>query len=160
MSTKTADIIVATILLGIGLVVGFDAWRLGSGWGMEGPQAGFFPFVMAVLVILGSGLAIRQAIQGTSSVKGSKRFVPPGALKPVLTVLIPAALMIVLTEFVGLYVAAMIYLTGYIRIVGGYAWRTVLLVSILVPVAFYISFEKLFLIPMPQGWWGATLLPF
>ena len=93
MSTKTADLIVATILLGIGLLVGFDAWRLGSGWGMEGPQAGFFPFTMAVLVVLGSVLAIRQAVKGTSSVKGSKPFVPPGALKPVLTVLIPAAVM-------------------------------------------------------------------
>jgi hypothetical protein len=115
---------------------------------------------MAVLVVVGSALAIRQAVNGTSSVKGTKRFVPPGALKPVLTVLIPAAGMVVLTEFVGLYVAAMIYLTAYIRVVGGYPWRTVLLVSILVPLACYVSFEKLFLIPMPQGWWGATLLPF
>jgi hypothetical protein len=160
MITKTADIIVATILFGIGLLVAVDSWRLGSGWGMEGPQAGFFPFVMALLVVVGSGMAIRQAVKGTSSVKGTKLFVPPGALKPVLTVLIPAALMVILTEFVGLYVAAMIYLTAYIRVVGGYPWRTVLLVSILVPLACYVSFEKLFLIPMPQGWWGATLLPF
>lgn len=160
MITKTADIIVATILFGVGLLVALDSWRLGSGWGMDGPQAGFFPFVMAVLVIVGSGLAVRQAVKGTSSVKGTKRFIPPGALRPVLTVLIPAAGMIILTEFVGLYVAAMIYLALYIRIVGGYAWRTVLSVSILVPLACYVSFEKLFLIPMPQGWWGATLLPF
>src|SRR5512146_1626323 len=102
MITKTADIIVATILLGLGLLVAFDSWRLGSGWGMEGPQAGFFPFVMALLVIVGSGMAIRQAITGTSSLKGSKPFTPPGALKPVLTVLIPAAGMVILTEFVGL----------------------------------------------------------
>jgi hypothetical protein len=160
MITKTADIIVATILLGIGLLVGIDSWRLGAGWGLEGPQAGFFPFIMAVLVVVGTALAIRQAIKGTSSVKGTKRFIPEGALRPVLTVLIPAAGMVILTEFVGLYVAAMIYLTAYIRVVGGYAWRTVLLVSILVPLACYVTFEKFFLIPMPQGWWGATLLPF
>ncbi len=160
MSTKSADIMVALILLGIGLLIGFDSWRLGNGWGMEGPKAGFFPFLMALLVIGGSAMVIRQAVKGTSSVKGSQPFVPPGAMKPVLIVIIPAIGMVLLTELVGLYVAAMIYLTGYIRFAGGFRWRTVLLVGILTPLACYFSFEKLFLIPMPQGWWGAKLLPF
>ncbi len=59
-----------------------------------------------------------------------------------------------LTEVVGLYVAAMIYLAGYIRIVGEYRWRTVLLVSIPIPLIFYWVFEKIFLIPMPAGMFG------
>ncbi len=160
MSTKTADIALAGILLCLGLVVGFDSLRLGSGWSAEGPQAGFFPFLMAVLVVVGCVMVVRQAVKGTSSVKGSKRFVPAGAMKPVLTVLIPAVLMVLLTEVVGLYLAAMLYLIGYIRVVGGYGWRTVLPIGILTPLAFYVVFEKLFLIPMPMGMFGALVLRF
>jgi hypothetical protein len=93
-------------------------------------------------------------------VKGAKPFVPAGGMKPVLTVFIPACGMVLLTEVVGLYLAAMIYLTGYIKLVGGYRWRTVLLVSILIPLGFYWVFEKIFLIPMPVGMFGAQILRF
>ena len=160
MTTKVADILVAIMLLCLGLVIGWDSFRLGSGWGMEGPKAGFFPFVMAAIAVAGCVVVIRQAMKGTSSVKGSTPFVPSGGMKPVLTVFIPACGMILLTEVIGLYVAAMIYLVGYIRIVGGYRWRTVLLISIPIPLIFYWLFEKLFLIPLPMGMFGAQILRF
>jgi hypothetical protein len=127
---------------------------------MEGPKAGFFPFVMAAIAVLGCLVIIRQAMKGTSSVKGGKPFVPAGGMKPVLTVFIPACGMILLTEVVGLYVAAMIYLAAYIKVVGDYRWRTVLLVSIPIPLIFYWVFEKIFLIPMPAGMFGAQILRF
>jgi hypothetical protein len=160
MSTKTADIIVAVVILCIGLVVGVDSLRLGAGWGLEGPRAGFFPFLMAILVVAGCLLVIWQAVKGTSSVKGSKPFVPEGGLKPVLTVLIPACGMVLLTEIVGLYIAAMIYLVVYIRFAGRFRWRTVLLVSIPIPLICYWLFDKIFLIPMPMGMFGAQILRF
>jgi len=160
MKTKTADIIVATILMCIGLLVLSDSLRLGSGWGMEGPRPGFFPFLMAVLVVGGCILIIRRAMTGKSSVKGEKRFVPPGGIRPVLTVFFPAMGMVIATEIVGLYLAAMIYLAAYIRGVGGYRWQTVLLISIPVPIIFYVVFDKMFLIPMPMGMFGAQILRF
>jgi hypothetical protein len=81
-------------------------------------------------------------------------------MKPVLTVFIPACGMVLLTEVIGLYLAAMIYLAAYIRFVGGFRWQTVLLVSIPVPLVFYWLFEKIFLIPMPVGMFGAQILRF
>jgi len=160
MTTKAADIVVGIVLLCFGLIVGWDSLKLGSGWGMEGPKAGFFPFLMAVIAVAGCLVVIRQAMKGASSVKGSARFVPAGGMIPVLTVFIPACGMVLLTEVIGLYIAAMIYLAGYIRIVGGFRWRTVLLVSIPVPLVFYWLFEKIFLIPMPVGMFGAQILRF
>jgi len=160
MTTKTADIIVAAAIICLGLLVGVDSLRLGAGWGLEGPQAGFFPFIMVILVVGGCLMIIRQAVKGTSSVKGSKPFVPKGGLKPVLTVLVPACGMVLLTEVVGLYIAAMIYLVTYIRFVGGFRWRTVLLASVPIPLIFYWVFEKMFLIPMPMGMYGGQILRF
>ena len=160
MTTKAADILVGIVLLCFGLIVAWDSLRLGSGWGMEGPRAGFFPFLMAVIAVAGCLVVIRQAMKGTSSVKGTTPFVPSGGMKPVLTVFIPACGMVLLTEVIGLYIAAMIYLAAYIRIVGEFRWRTVLLVSIPVPLVFYWLFEKIFLIPMPAGMFGAQILRF
>jgi hypothetical protein len=160
MKTRTADIIVAIILMGTGLIVSFDSLRLGGGWGLEGPRPGFFPFLMSMLVVGGCILIIRQAVTGRSSVKAEKAFVPTGGWKPILTVLLPAVGMVILTEIIGLYLAAMIYLASYIRLVGGFRWGTVSLVSIPIPLIFYWLFDKIFLIPMPMGMFGAQILRF
>ena len=160
MLTKKADIITALILMLFGVIVAADCLRIGGGWEAEGPKGGFFPFVMAVLVIGGTGMVIRQAIKGTSSVKGDKPFVESGGMKPILIVVIPACLMILFIEVVGLYVSAMFYLVGYIKWAGDHSWRTSLLVGILVPLVSYIVFEKFFLIPMPMGLFGAQILRF
>ncbi len=160
MKTKTAEIIVASLLMCIGALVAFDSLRLGSGWGMEGPRPGFFPFLMSLLVLGGSIIIIRQAVTGTSSAKGEKRFVLPGGMKPVYTVFFPAMGMVIGTEIVGLYVAAMIYLAAYIKWVGGFRWATVLLISIPIPLVCYVLFDKFFLIPMPMGVFGAQILRF
>ena len=159
MTYKMADLMIAGILLLLGVLVAADSLRLGSGWGMEGPKPGFFPFLMAAIMIVGSVLVVRKVL-GKPSKKSLERFVPPEAIKPVLVVLIPACLMILLTEVVGLYVAGMIYLTLYIRWVGDFRWRTALAIGVLTPLTFYYIFEKLFLIPMPAGMYGSMLLRF
>lgn len=160
MLTKKADIITALILMLFGLIVAYDALDKGVGWAAEGPRAGFFPFVMALLVIGGTAIVIRQAMKGTSSLKGTKRFVEAGGMKPIMIVIIPAVLMILLTEVIGLYLAAIIYLVGYIKWAGNHSWRTSLLIGIVVPLASYLVFDKFFLIPMPMGLYGAQILRF
>jgi uncharacterized membrane protein HdeD (DUF308 family) len=76
---------------------------------------------------------------------------PSGSLKPVLCVGIPAALMVLLTYFIGLYLAAGLYLAVYMRWIGRHRWATVVVVSILLPLAGYLLFEQWFQIPLPEG---------
>jgi hypothetical protein len=85
-------------------------------------------------------------------VSGSAQpFIPRTAIVPVLKCVVPAALMVFLTEYIGLYVAAGLYLAVYMRWIGRHRWRTVLVLSIAIPLASYIVFDKFFLIPMPEG---------
>ena len=50
VSTKTVEIVVAAIIFGLGLVVIFDSQRVGAGWADDGPQAGYFPFYVGILL--------------------------------------------------------------------------------------------------------------
>lgn len=93
-------------------------------------------------------------------IAGKGRLIPEGGLKPILWVLLPSAGMVILTEFVGIHIAAAIFLGFYMRAVGKIRWVTVALVSILLPVSLYVVFDKLFLIPLPTGLWGSKLIPF
>ena len=45
---RKADIVVALGLMVVGLLALGDSVRIGFGWGMSGPEAGFFPFYMGL----------------------------------------------------------------------------------------------------------------
>jgi hypothetical protein len=43
-------------------------------------------------------------------------------------------------------------------IVGKENWGKVILLSILIPLVIYVVFDKVFLIPLPEGLWGGTIM--
>ena len=157
---QKAEVFVALLLLAIGAIAVVDSVRLGFGWGVSGPQSGFFPFYLGAGTVVCSLLILRQAYQRYRTKGKGARLMPEGALAPILWVLIPATLMIVISEFVGIHIAAALYLAFYMRAVGKTGWVNTIVVSLLVSLSFYIVFDKLFLVPLPQGLWGARLMPF
>jgi len=149
---RKADGICALMLLGIGALVCYDASRSGVfGWGLSGPEPGMYPFLLGLGMMIGSVIVLVQVFLRWRRARTDTPFFPPGALKPVLSVGIPAALMVLLTQFIGLYLAAGLYLAVYMRWIGRHRWITVVAVSILLPFAGYVVFEKWFLIPLPEG---------
>jgi len=157
---RMADILVSLSFVALGIIVVYDSVTLGFQWGANGPESGFFPFYLGVGLIVGSLLVLRKVGAEYKKKMASKRLIPEGALRPILWVVIPATVMVAITELVGLHIAAALYLGFYMRSVGKIGWVTTLLVSIIVPVSLYVTFDKFFLIPLPQGLWGAKLIPF
>lgn len=157
---QKAEIFIALLLIVIGMITLVDSVRLGFGWGMTGPESGFFPFYLGLGTTICALLVLLNVFKKYKKGAIAERLMPEGALKPILWVLIPATAMIVITEFVGLHVAAALYLAFYMRAVGKIGWVTTILVSLLVPISLYVAFDKLFLVPLPQGLWGAKLIPF
>jgi putative tricarboxylic transport membrane protein len=127
---------------------------------MSGPESGFFPFYLGVGVVISSVIVFYNNFTLYRKEGAGKPLMPPGALKPILWVVIPSTAMVVITELVGLHIAAALYLVFYMRVVGKIGWVTTLLVSIISPLTLYITFDMLFLIPLPQGLWGGYLLRF
>jgi hypothetical protein len=144
---RAADITTAVVLMLLGGVVVSDAVRLGIGWGLEGPQSGFFPFWLAVILVGTSAVIVVQALRRP----GRHPFVSRGAAGSVLAVLAPAAGMVLATQFVGLYVASALYLAFYMRWVGRHAWALTLSLAVAIPVISFLIFERWFLVPMPKG---------
>ena len=144
---QAANAITAIVLMLLGGVVIFDAHRLGTGWGSDGPRSGFFPFWLAVILIVASALVLLQTLRE----RAREPFVTRAQLIPVLQVLAPATATVLLMQFVGLYVASALYLAFYMRLVGRHAWYVVLSIAILVPVVTFLVFETWFLVPMPKG---------
>ncbi len=157
---RKAEIIVALFFVAIGIIAIVDAARVGFGWGPSGPESGFFPFYLGVGTLICSAFVLTKGFKEFKKEGSGKRLIPEGGLKPILWVLLPSTGMVILTEFVGLHIAAATFLAFYMRAVGKIRWVTIALVSILLPVSLFIVFDKLFLIPLPTGLWGSKLIPF
>jgi len=161
---RKANLGVAIFLFLIGAIVMFDAVRLGWRWQPGfGPGAGYLPFYLALGVLICTGIFIvKQIIQLSKvGIVGDKRLIQEGGLKPILWVLLPSTAMVVLIPVLGLHFAAAVYLMFYMRVVGKIGWLECSLVSILFPVGMYIVFDRLFLIPLPDGMLGNYIkLPF
>jgi putative tricarboxylic transport membrane protein len=155
---RKADIIVALGLMVVGLLALGDAVRLGFGWGMSGPEAGFFPFYMGLGIIICTFFIVLRAIKIYKKEGTGKLLIPEGGTTPILWVLIPAVGVVLLTELLGLHLATVLYLAFYMGVVGRIHWGKVILLSVLVPLVVYILFDKIFLIPLPEGVWGKNIM--
>ncbi|MHB1012185.1 MAG: tripartite tricarboxylate transporter TctB family protein [Desulfobacteria bacterium] len=161
---RKANLWVAVFLFVIGAIVMYDAVRLGWRWDPGfGPGAGYLPFYLSLGVLVCTGISIvKQVIQLRKiGIVGDQRLIQEGGLKPILWVLIPSTVMVVLVSIIGLHFAAFIFLLFYMRVVGKIGWLECALVSILFPIGMYVVFDRLFLIPLPDGMLGAYIkLPF
>lgn len=144
---RTADVIVASLLLALGGLVLLDSVRMGSLWGRDGPQSGFVPFWLAVILVLSCGAIIAQAARHPSD----KPFVTREQVGSVLKVLLPAMGMIALTFLLGIYVATVIYMAFYMRWVGRHSRALSAALPIAISLLFFLIFEKWFLVPLPKG---------
>jgi putative tricarboxylic transport membrane protein len=156
MGMRQADVGFALMLLGLAVLVAMGSLQLDIGWGLNGPKGGFFPFWLAVGLALCCMVILVQALRRSSQVS-TQALVRPGGWVPILKVAGPATAMVALTEMIGLYLAAALYIGLYMRWIGKHHWLLVLAVSIGVPLSSYLIFDRWFLIPMPKGWWGDHL---
>ena len=148
-SVRTVELVTAAIIFLFGAGVAFDTYRLGARWGEDGPQAGYFPFYVGLLICFsGAGIFVR-ALRDASL--AGESFVERGQLKLIFTVLVPALVYVSLIEYLGFYVASTLFIAYFMRQIGKYSWIKVAPVAIGVSVAFFLVFEIWFQVPLPKG---------
>ena len=146
---KTAELVVAAGFFLLGAIVIFDSVRLGARWSEDGPQPGYFPFYLGVIICIASTITLFNALR----MRREKNvvFVEVGQLKLVLSVLIPSIIFVALVGWLGIYVAGTLFVAFFMRWLGKYPWWKVAAVSIGNSVAFFLIFEIWFLVPLPKG---------
>ena len=149
VSLRMMDITVALLLLLVGAVVVFDSYRLGAKWGSDGPESGYFPFRVGLLICIASVATLVQAVRARNLTY--VMFVSLARLKLVLTVLIPALVYVFCVQYIGLYLASAVYIAVFMAWLGKYSWLKSILVGVLVNVSFFLMFEVWFKVPLFKG---------
>ena len=152
VSQRSVQIGVALILLALGLLVVYDSSRLGFRWGADGPEAGYFPFYIGLIICISSVVTLCESLFGnTGKREAQKIFVEWGPLRQVLAVLVPAVVYVLGVQLIGLYVASAIYIAGFMIWLGSYGWVRSVLVGVGVAAAAFMTFEVWFQVPLYKG---------
>ena len=61
VSMRVIEMATALAIMALGALVMYDSHRLGAGWAGDGPQAGYFPFYVGVLMFAASAVVLVQA---------------------------------------------------------------------------------------------------
>ena len=150
LRTRSVEIAVALIIFVIGALVVYDSSRLGARWGADGPQAGYFPFYIGLIICISTAVIAAQAIFGRRA-KDEDIFVEWQPLRQVLAVLIPAMLYVGAIQLIGLYAASAIYIAGFMIWLGKYNWLRSALIGFAVSALAFVTFEVWFQVPLYKG---------
>jgi hypothetical protein len=149
LSRLTAEVAASTVTLIIGAVVCLAAREHGTGWGDAGPQPGYFPFYVGLIIALASLGTLVQAVRQHRDRQVPFLTVAQG--QRILAFFGPMLAFVVLAAVLGLYVGLVIYLCGVMVRQGGYRLHKALLVSVGTALACYVVFEIWFQVPLLKG---------
>jgi putative tricarboxylic transport membrane protein len=147
---RTMEIAVSAALLLIGLVVAWDSWRLGARWGSDGPESGYFPFYVGLIIAVSAVVILLQALRGRTP-NGRGAFVERGQLRLVMSVLVPAIVYVVAIQWFGIYLASAVYIAGFMIWLGNYPWWSSALLGVATSAAVFMMFEIWFQVPLYKG---------
>lgn len=137
----------------IGAVVMFGSVEQGIGWGDSGPEPGYFPFYIGLLLSaasLGNGVLTLVRWKALSI-----SFVSRSAFRQVLSVFIPIALFVAAMPFVGIYLASACFIAWFMwsdkaRAIPYSKWK-IAAISLGAVLASYLIFALWFKVPLDAG---------
>lgn len=147
--SRTVEIVVSLLLLALAATLGYDNWRTGVGWDSTGPQPGYFPFYLSVTLAAASLYGLLKALR--SSELALEIFVTQAQARRVLAVFVPTLAFCLVTQFLGLYVASFLLISGFMRMVGKIAWWKSLLTALIFTAIMFVTFDIVFDVIMPKG---------
>ena len=147
--TRVVDVTVSLLLLALALTLGFDNWRTGIAWDSTGPQTGYFPFYLSVILAGASLYGLVTAFLARQ--EASETFVTRAQLRRVMAVFVPTLLFCLATQFLGLYVASFLLIAGFMGYVGRIAWWKSIATAFVFSALMFVTFEIAFDVIMPKG---------
>ncbi|WP_270937181.1 tripartite tricarboxylate transporter TctB family protein [Falsiroseomonas oryzae] len=158
VSVRTMEIATSLCFAAAGAAAIWDSARLGAGWGADGPQSGYFPFWIGLLLVLAAAanlLPLARAARARGEDSGGPdapaMFLTWEQARTVATVFIPTTIYVAAIPFTGIYVASAVLVAWFMARLGEFSvWRAVPS-GIATALVAFVVFEIWFLVALPKG---------
>ena len=155
VTTRAMEIATSLAFAFAGAVAIWDSARLGAGWGADGPQSGYFPFWIGLLLVLASAANLLPVLRGArgeaAGEDGRPMFLTWQQARTVATVFIPTAIYVAAIPFTGIYIASAMLVAWFMVRLGGFALWRALPAGLATAVVTFVVFEIWFLVALPKG---------
>jgi putative tricarboxylic transport membrane protein len=148
VGTAFVDVGLSLFFIIVGGLAVHDSLRLGAGWGLDGPQSGYFPFLIGSALIVGALINAAQALRSRGA---DDVFVTFGQAQSVAVLLVPTLLYVIAIPFFGIYLASAVLAFGFLRFLGDMSWIASALIATAIAVVCFVLFDKWFLVSLPKG---------
>lgn len=149
LKNRWPEAIVAACLAGASALVITDSLRVGKGWADDGPESGYFPFYIGLILLIASlSILVKTLFQWRSD---SGDFADTGQLRSVGAVLLPMVAYVAAIYVLGIYLSSLALIAYFMVRHGKYGPLPTLLVSVGVPLFIYFVFERWFLVLLPKS---------
>ena len=149
LSRFAMEVATAFVTASIGAIVCFGSLEFGIGWGDAGPQPGYFPFYVGLILIVASLVNLAMGFVRHRACRAA--FLTTEQARRILAFFAPMLLFVLVSSFLGVYVGMILYLFGVMVFQGGYRLHKAAAVSLIVAVANYYLFEVCFKVPLLKG---------
>lgn len=140
----------AGVIFLVGAIGVIGSRELEIAWGARGPQAGFFPFRISIVLMAAAAGVAFQAWRSRQALSLVEIATGEGGRRIALFAL-PALGLVVLAQWLGLYVAMTLYLFLTIFVLARRTLLTGVLVALAVPAVSFVVFELWFKVPLMKG---------
>ncbi|KRR24461.1 tripartite tricarboxylate transporter TctB family protein [Bradyrhizobium retamae] len=152
MISRRALEIVAAALTGIfGVVVIVSSIDNDIGWSSAGVDAGTFPFLTGIIIVLGSLYNMGQGAMGRGSLAMVRIAVTPSELRRLAGLFVPAAIFVAVIPLVGMYLASAGYVFAVLALPRRQSVLRALVIAAATPLTLYVVFERMFQVSLPRG---------
>ncbi|OCR23088.1 tripartite tricarboxylate transporter TctB [Pseudomonas syringae] len=159
VGTRWVELGLALFTLLLGAVVMYGSLEQGIGWGDSGPEPGYFPFYIGLLLSCASLGNIALTLIRWHAL--SVAFVSREQFRQVLSVFIPIALFVAAMPFTGIYLASAVFIAWFMwrdRVrAKPYGKLMICTVSGGAVLASYLIFALWFKVPLHAGPFGDWL---
>lgn len=149
LSHCAVDAITAVVFFVAGTVMMVDNYRIGISWASDGPESGYFPFHIGLIICIACVVVFLKSLFGKR--RNREIFVTWDRFRLVLLVLVPTAVYVLLIQLLGIYVASALFMAAFMRCLGKVPWLKTILISVGVNILLFWMFEIQFLVPLPKG---------
>lgn len=150
ISRRGLEIVAAIATLAFGGIIVAGAIEYNVGWGDRGPEPGYFPFWIGLIVMTASAVNLMRAVRDRGE-NARTAAITRGQLFRIAAFAGPMLVFLVLTLWLGLYVAMALYLFGVMWLQGGYRLPAALAVAVGSALVTFVLFERLLKVPLLKG---------
>jgi hypothetical protein len=151
ISRRVLELATAILTGSFGVAVVVSSLDNGIGWSRAGVDAGTFPFVIGLVIVLGSLYNLVRGVLPATTLASVPVAITPIELRRLAGLFVPAAIFVAAIPLLGMYLASALYIFAVRAIPRHQSVLRSLAMAAATALALYVVFERMFQVSLPHG---------